>query len=82
MGELLNAVKASPTSAGGQKPKLPAVLAALPDDAREDLLGLFMVETTNVAQLRRIVHEKYPDVPRYAESTWFKWAREYRKAHS
>lgn len=82
MGALADAVKATTKGNGGQKPKLPVMLDALPDDARQDVLDLFMVPTTNVAQLRRLVHDMYPDVPQFAESTWFKWAREYRRDHS
>lgn len=74
MGELADKVSGVPRHTGAPS-QLPALLAALPADAADDLRELLGAPEINVAELRRQVMAMYPDAPVRSESTWFYWRR-------
>lgn len=77
VGKLGKAVREAPSRMGTHH-RLPEVLEALPEDARNDLRALFDDPRINVAEIRRQVMALFPDAPKHPESTWFYWAREWR----
>lgn len=79
MGVLRDTVGEGAPNRGGFPNQLPNLLAALPPDAQDDLRALFDDHTKAIPEIRRAVMDLYPDAPVHAESTWFRWARMWRR---
>lgn len=74
MGELAEALAATPRDKGGQKHGLPPILERLDPEVRADLLKALADPETNLRALARIMTTTYGCDAHY--TTWIRWAEE------
>lgn len=79
MGELLNHLLTSPRGETGRKSTWPQMAQALPAEVVEDIRTAFVTPGIEVARIKRMVEESYPDIPERSVSTWQGWARAARR---